>query len=178
MSFLKKWGLVEDDITDVVAQGPGEPEQQHTESDVDAQIDSTENIIADIFSQNGIASTANSIYTVRAYMEKLPEEMTTVKKQQTISGILEVSGQSVSVLMEDGENRKNILIAACDSVVSDREAEIASANADIEALKQAIEVAQSKIKHAEDIIASTKNSVSKEVDAIESLIKFCEGMVK
>ena len=177
MSFLKKWGLVEDDAAEETAQLADTSKENSPEAEVDAEIDSTENIVADIYAQNGMSDTGSSIYTVRAYMEKLPDEMTTAKKQQTVAGILEVSGMAVEVLLEDAAKRTDVLNAARDAVVADRDAEIATANADIEALKSAIEVAQAKIKHAEDVKASTKNCVSEELNAIENLVKFCEGMV-
>lgn len=177
MSFLKKWGLVEEDTPEVAEQAEDVAKTSTPESEVDAEIDSTENIVADIYAQNGMSDTSNSIYTVRAYMEKLPNEMTTAKKQQTVAGILEVSGMSIEVLLADAAKRTDILTAARDAVIADREAEIATANADIEALKSAIEVAQGKIKHAEDVMASTRNNVHDELCAIKNLVEFCEGMV-
>lgn len=177
MSFLKKLGLIEDDVTEATDQVAEVSNVNSHETEVDAEIDSTENIVADIYVQNGMADTSNSIYTVRAYMEKLPSEMTTAKKQQTVAGILEVSCMSIEVLLADAAKRTEILSAARDAVIADRDAEIATANTDIEALKSAIEVAQAKIKHAEDIKASTKNCVCDELCAIENLVRFCEGMV-
>ena len=178
MSFLKKLGLVEEEIPEVPTQAADVEATDVQSCEVDAEIDSTENIVADIYAQNNMSDTSNSIYTVRAYMDKLPSEMTTVKKQQTVAGILEVSGMSVDVLLADAAKRTETLTAARDSVVAEREAEIAAANADIEALKSAIEAAQAKIKHAEDVMASTRNHVYNELCAIENLVKFCEGMVK
>lgn len=177
MSIWRKLGLVEDEAPENVnaVVSAAEPEPA---ADVGASIDSTENVVANIYAQNGMANTGNSIYTVRAYMDKLPNEMTTAKKQQTVAGILEVSGMSVETLLEDAKKRKEVLTAARDHVIAEREEEIAGANADIEALKSAIEVAQSKIKHAEDVMASTKNTVQEELSEIEDLVKFCEGMVK
>ena len=61
-------------------------------------------------------------------------------------------------------------------VVDERTAEIAAANADIEALKQAIEAATIKIKNAEEIIAATKKSIEDEVGVITGLVEFCNGM--
>lgn len=177
MSFLKKLGLIEDDSPEVTSEVTEVSKANDPEPVVDAEIDSTENIVADIYVQNGMADTSNSIYTVRAYMEKLPSEMTTAKKQQTVAGILEVSGMSIEVLLADAAKRTEILSAARDAVIADRDAEIATANTDIEALKSAIEVAQAKIKHAEDIKASTKNCVCDELCVIENLVRFCEGMV-
>ena len=100
MSFLKKWGLVEDTVSEVKEPVVTENVPEAAPS-VDAVIVSTENIVANIFEQSGMAGVTNSIYTVRAYTEKLPSEMTTVKKQQTVAGILEVSGVLVSTLLND-----------------------------------------------------------------------------
>lgn len=177
MSFLKKLGLIEDDTPKATVQVAEAAKVNDPEPEVDADINSTENIVADIYAQNGMSDTSNSIYTVRAYMEKLPSEMTTAKKQQTVAGILEVSGMSVEVLLADAAKRTEVLTAARDAVIADRDSEIATANADIEALKSAIEVAQAKIKHAEDVKSSTKNNVYDELCAIENLVEFCEGMV-
>jgi LPS O-antigen subunit length determinant protein (WzzB/FepE family) len=111
-------------------------------------------------------------------IDTLPDEMTTAKKQSTVSGILMVSGKSVNNLLDDAQNRIDVLCAARDKIVDDRTNEIAVANADIEELKKAIEIATIRIKEAEGIISATKDSVGDEINAIDNLIKFCEGMNK
>ena len=144
MSWLEKMGLVERseaELFPVIEAGvPTE------EASVDVEISSGENIVADIFSQNDLADKSDSIYTVQALIATLPSEMTTVKKQATVSGILAVSGKSVSSLLDDAQNRMNILQAAQEKIISTRSAEIESANADIESLNGAIEAATIKIK--------------------------------
>jgi LPS O-antigen subunit length determinant protein (WzzB/FepE family) len=135
-------------------------------------------VVDEIYAQNDLADKSNSIYTVQALIDTLPDEMTTAKKQSTVSGILMVSGKSVADLLSDAQNRIDILCAARDKIVSDRTDEIAVASADIEELKKAIEIATIKIKEAEEIITATKNSVGDEINVIDNLVKFCEGMNK
>lgn len=173
MSFLKKLGLVEEEEPIVpVATEP----VQDLEEEVDAEINSTTNVVDEIYAQNDLSDKNNSIYTVQALINTLPDEMTTAKKQGTVSGILMVSGKSINDLLNDAKNRIDILCAARDKIVNDRTDEIAVASNDIEELKRAIEVATIRIKEAEDIIAATKQSVDEEIGAIDNLVKFCEGM--
>lgn len=176
MGFFEKLGLVEreaDPVVPVMPEAVAEPEIE-----VNAEINSVTNVVEDIYAQNGLADRSNSIYTVQALIDTLPDEMTTAKKQSTVSGILMVSGKSVTDLLNDAQNRIDVLCAARDEVVNDRNNEITAASDDIEALKQAIEVATIKIKEAEEIIFATKELVNSEIDAIDNLIKFCEGMNK
>lgn len=176
MGFFEKLGLVEreaDPVVPVMPEVVAEPEIE-----VNAEINSATNVVEDIYAQNGLADRSNSIYTVQALIDTLPDEMTTAKKQSTVSGILMVSGKSVADLLNDAQNRIDVLCAARDEVVNDRNNEITAASNDIEALKQAIEVATIKIKEAEEIIAATKELVNSEIGAIDNLIKFCEGMNK
>ena len=175
MGLLEKWGLVERENVDV--QVPVTMSEAPT-VEANAEINSTENVIDEIYAQNGMSNKDNSIYAVQSFIDTLPAEMTTAKKQSTVNGILMVSGKSVNSLIDDAQNRIDVLCAARDKIVSDRESEIAVASADIEALKQAIEVATIKIKEAEEIIAATKDSVGDEINVIDNLVKFCEGMNK
>lgn len=173
MGFLKKLGLVEEEehIVPVVAKPI-----QESEVEVDAEINSSANVVDEIYVQNGLSDKSNSIYMVQSLIDTLPDEMTTAKKQSTVFGILMVSGKSISNLLNDATDRIETLCAARDKIIGDRTDEIMVANSDIEELKKAIEVATIKIKEAEDIIAATKQSVDEEVDAINNLVKFCEGM--
>jgi hypothetical protein len=176
MGFFEKLGLVErevDLVAPVVPEVVAEPKIE-----VDAEINSSANVVEEIYAQNGLSDRSNSIYTVQALIDTLPDEMTTAKKQSTVSGILMVSGKSVTDLLNDAQNRIDILCAARDKIVGDRNDEIAVASTDIEALKQAIEAATIKIKEAENIISATKDSVGDEINVIDNLVKFCEGMNK
>lgn len=173
MGWLEKMGLVEreESVAPVVTEVALEPEVE-----VDAEINSTANVVDEIYMQNNLSDKSNSIYTVQALIATLPAEMTTAKKQSTVSGILMVSGKSVADLLNDAQDRIDTLCAARDKIVGDRTNEIVVANSDIEELKRAIEAATIKIKEAEDIIDATKKSVNDEIDVIDELVKFCEGM--
>lgn len=173
MSWLERMGLVEREMEVTPVAYETMPE---LEMNVDAEINSVVNIVDDIYTQNGLSDRGNSIYTVQALIDTLPNEMTTAKKQSTVAGILMVSGKSVESLVEDATKRIETLTAAQEKVVGERTDEIAAANADIEELKRAIEQATIKIKEAEDIIEAIKKSVSDELDVINGLVEFCKGM--
>jgi len=174
MGWLEKIGLVERDeaavrqVVDVVM-----PEMTVV---VDAEISSTTNIVDEIYEQNELADKSTSIFTVQALIATLPAEMTTAKKQSTVAGILMVSGKSITDLLGDAEKRIETLKAAQEKIVSERSYEISVAKGDIEELKRAIEVANIKIKEAEDIIAATEKSVDDEIKVITDLVEFCTGM--
>jgi hypothetical protein len=76
----------------------------------------------------------------------------------------------------DAEDRLNILVAAKNKSIAEKDTVIESAKADIEDLKKAIEAANIIIQHAEEVKESIAKSVSDEVAVIEELVKFCEGM--
>lgn len=144
---------------------------------VSAVVSSTEGVVAKIYAQNELSEEGNSIYAVSKLMNTLPKEMTTPKMQQTIAGILAVTEKSVPALIADAHKRIEVLNAARDTVIAERTEEIACATSDIERLKQAIEVAEKVIKNAEDVMDATKHQIADEVEELEKLVKFSEGMV-
>lgn len=173
MSFLEKWGLIEREEVETPT-----PVQTAEASTVEAnvEINSTENVIDEIYAQNGMSNKENSIYAVQSFIDTLPAEMTTAKKQSSVYGILKVTGKSVESLLVDAESRIGILASAKDKVFSEKDAVINAAKNDIEELKKAIETANILINDAEAIKKSTAKAVSDEINAIEELVKFCEGM--
>ena len=173
MGLLEKWGLVEREDIDV--QVPVAMSEAPT-VEANAEIDSTENVIDEIYAQNGMSNKDNSIYAVQSFIDTLPAEMTTVKKQSSVYGILKVTGKSVDSLLMDAKERMSILVAARDKSIAEKDEVINSAKTDIEDLKKAIEAANIIIQHAEDVKESIAKSVSDEITAIEELVKFCEGM--
>ena len=173
MSFLERLGLIEREDVDVkipvtMSEVPA--------VEANAEINSTENVIDEIYAQNGMSNKDNSIYAVQSFIDTLPAEMTTAKKQSSVYGILKVTGKSVDSLLMDAEERVNILVSARDKSIAEKDEIINSSKADIEALKQAIEAANIVIQHAEEVKESITKSVSDEIAAIDELVKFCEGM--
>lgn len=144
---------------------------------VNAVVNTAEGVVAKIYAQNELSEEGNSIYAVSKLMNTLPKEMTTPKMQQTIAGILAVTEKSVPDLIADAHKRIEVLNTARDTVIAERTEEIAGATSDIERLKQAIEVAEKVIKNAEDIMEATKHQIADEVEELEKLVKFSEGMV-
>ena len=144
---------------------------------VNAVVNTAEGVVAKIYAQNELSEEGNSIYAVSKLMNTLPKEMPTPKMQQTIAGILADTEKSVPALIADAHKRIEVLNAARDAIVAERTDEITSAASDIERLKQAIEVAEKVIKNAEDVMEATKHQISDEVEELEKLIKFSEGMV-
>ena len=173
MSFLEKLGLIEREEIEVSVP------VQTVESPVveaNVEINSTENVVGEIYAQNDMSNKDNSIYAVQSFIDTLPAEMTTVKKQSSVYGILKVTGKSVESLLADAKNRIDVLSSAKDKVFEEKDAVISAAKNDIEELKKAIEAANIVINNAEAIKESTAKAVSDEVEAIEELVKFCEGM--
>ena len=144
---------------------------------VNAVVNTAEGVVAKIYAQNELSEDGNSIYAVSKLMNTLPKEMTTPKMQQTIAGILAVTEKSVPALIADAHKRIEVLNAARDTVIAERTEEIVCATSDIERLKQAIEVAEKVIKNAEDVMEATKHQIADEVEELEKLVKFSEGMV-
>ena len=144
---------------------------------VNAVVNTAEGVVAKIYAQNELSEEGNSIYAVSKLMNTLPKEMTTPKMQQTIAGILAVTEKSVPALIADAHKRIEVLNAARDTVIAERTEEIVGATSDIERLKQAIEVAEKVIKNAEDVMEATKYQIADEVEELEKLVKFSEGMV-
>lgn len=173
MGLLEKWGLIEREEMDVPATVPT---AEAPIVEANAEINSTENVIDEIYAQNGMSNKENSIYAVQSFIDTLPAEMTTVKKQASVYGILKVTGKSVDNLLMDAEDRMNTLVAAKNKSIAEKDEVIESAKADIEDLKKAIEAANIIIQHAEEVKESITKSVSDEVAVIEELVKFCEGM--
>ena len=173
MSFLERLGLIERE--DVGVEEPVKmPEMPTVEAN--AEITSTENVIDEIYAQNGMSNKENSIYAVQSFIDTLPAEMTTVKKQSSVYGILKVTGKSVDSLLMDAANRVGVLSAANNKIIRENDEVINTAKADIEELKKAIEAANITIKNAEEIKESTIKAVDDEIKVIDELVKFCEGM--
>lgn len=177
MSLLERMGLVRteyDGVPDVPVQSvPAEYEADLPE--IDATQVSYEDVIQSIYQQGGVADN-NSIFKIKAYIDILPQEMTKIKKQASIAGILTVNGININDLIEDGLNRERVLEAAQNSIKSENEALIAETEADIENLKSLIEAAEGKIEEAKGRIAQSSEAIVAERDSIEQLLDFASGV--
>ena len=174
MNIFEKLGFIEKEEA-IVAAAEVTMDEGST-SEATANIESTENVVSEIYAQNDMVPNDNSIYAVANFIDTLPSEMTTAKKQSSVYGILRVTGKSVSNLVDDAKARIQLLCSARDKVVATKDDEISLAKIDIEELKKAIESANILIQNAEAVKETTVKSVSDEIEKIEELIKFCNGM--
>ena len=78
-------------------------------------------MIDEIYAQNGMSNKDNSIYAVQSFIDTLPAEMTTVKKQASVYGILKVTGKSVESLLLDAKDRVNMLVAANNKIIKEKD---------------------------------------------------------
>lgn len=170
---LAKMGLIEHNVDDIPI--PVQSEEVPV-VEANADINSTENVISEIYAQNGMSDKENSIYAVQSFIDTLPSEMTTAKKQSSVFGILKVTGKSVDTLMSDAEQRIAVLSSAKDKIIADNDSIIDSNNTMIEEYKRGIEYCEKMIQEAENIKESVAKSVADETSNIEELMKFCEGM--
>lgn len=179
MSLLERMGLVRteyEDLPNTVAQ-PTIPTAYEVEvPEIDAAQVSYDDVISSIYQQAGV-NDDNSIFKIKAYIDILPQEMTKVKKQASIAGILSVNGIDIASLIEDGQNRGRVLDAADASIRAENEALISETEADIERLKAMIETAESKIEEAKKQIAHSSEVIQAEKESIEELLDFSNGIV-
>ena len=145
--------------------------------EIDASQVSSEDVISSIYEQASVVDD-NSIYKIKAYIDVLPAEMTTAKKQASIAGIMSVNKINVGDLIKDGENRVRVLDAATDSIKASNEELIANAEADIENLKSLIESAEASIEESKKKTADSIATIQTEREAVSELLEFASGVTE
>lgn len=174
-SIFEKMGLVqreEPDIPEVAV--PVQVKEPLPEVDVEG-IDHL-NLINSIYTNAGITDD-NSIFKIKAYMDVLPAEMTTAKKQASIAGILGLNQINVTDIISDALQRTKILESAEASIKEKNEGIIDEAEEDIEKLKGLIEAAEAKIAEAKKNTADSTAAIQAELQAIKDLSEFTEGIL-
>ena len=118
---------------------------------------------------NGISELERSIYKVEKFIRTLPNEMPQLTKKATVLGILEASGITIDEVLDDGANRRRILISVKSELDDSKHIQISEAEAEIEQLKAEIEKKNSDIYNAKAEMAAADERIMKEVDMIEQL---------
>ena len=145
---------------------------------IDSEIDALKtsaDIAGSIYASAGIGDV-NSITQIDAYIKALPSEMTTVKKQVSIAGILSVNKVDINDLIQDGTDRLSALEEAKQSIIRENEAVVAESKSDIEELKAAIESAEKKISESEKRTSDICSSINLEVSSLNKLVEFADGI--
>lgn len=134
------------------------------------------NLISSIYTNAGIPED-NSIFKIKAYMDVLPAEMTTAKKQSSIAGILVLNNIDVANIISDGLQRTKLLEAAEVNIRANNDALINEAEEDIEKLKGLIEAAEAKIAEAKKNTADSTAAINAERETVSALLEFTEGIL-
>ena len=175
-NIFEKMGLIQRDEPVTPVQVTTVPEVDETIPDVDVgEIDHL-NLINSIYERAGV-SEDNSIFKIKSYIDVLPAEMTTVKKQASIAGILALNNMNVADIISDALQRVKILETAEMNIRDANEATICEAESDIEKLKSLIEAAEAKIAEAKNNTANSSAAINAELDQIKSLQEFAEGIL-
>lgn len=178
--LLERMGLVSvehDDFLDSVVENGSCAEESENIPEIDvSQIDS-DAIIQSIYEQGGFGDEA-SIFKIQAYIEILPPEMTTAKKQASIAGILAVNGIDVNSLIEDGRKRIAVLEETSKNTKSASDSLVHEAEVDIENLKSMIEAAEKKIADSKKSTDETCSAIEKEKEDVSALLEFAGGLIK
>lgn len=178
-NFLERMGLVSMENDDI-SYAASVKNAQIEDVDIDvpevdiSQIDD-EAVIQSIYDQGDFCDES-SIYKIRAYIDILPAEMTTAKKQASIAGILSVNGIDVNSLIEDGRKRIAVLDEVDNASQAANESLIRDTEADIENLKAMIEAAEAKIAESKKNTDSTRAVIQKEKESVSYLLEFMEGI--
>ena len=136
-----------------------------------------DDFIKSIYAEGSVTED-NSIFKIKAFMDVLPAEMTTLKKQTSIAGILQVNGIDVDELILDGQVRQKVLDATRVAITDESLAVINEAESDIENLKGLIEKAEATIANAKKRIDDSTTAIKNEIAAIDELLEFADGIVK
>lgn len=174
MSLFEKWGLIErvkeEPMYEEVALEAIEPE-------IDANTEgvSNEYLITDLYDANSLNDLSKSIFKVEELINSLPKEMATNTKRDTVLAILTSFGLTSEVVIEDGNDRVNLLNAALKEMLDTYRNEINNCKSIVETKKQEIEELQKHIAFVEETSKSCDQKISAETKRINELINFVVG---
>ena len=177
-TLFEKMGLVEkvsDDFDDTETYLDEEEEAVAEEPEVNVEGVEQDNLIADIYSANGMTNLDTSIFKAEEIKATLPATMTTEAMQATVTGILGSFKLTVDELDEDGQHRNEILQAARNKIVKENTNEIDDLKNKIEDAKHSIENCEKEIADHEKVISSSTETINAEIMRIDNLRTFLGG---
>lgn len=173
MGLLEKMGLVERTVEEEI-----EYEEDFIEDLPEVNTDgiSQNNLIADIYTANGLADSTSSIFKVEEIKKKLPS-MAAETVKETVIGTLSVFGLTVEELMEDAKERVNTLLSAEVQINNENVDIINAKKKEIEDAKRIIEQCEAIVAEHEKIIETSADTIDAEVKRISELNVFLGGEV-
>lgn len=156
------------DVTDVDEEVIEAVEVKLEDVDVSTLID-------DIYTQNDLLDRSRSIFKVEELITSLPKEMATNTKKASVLAILGSFNLTATEIVEDGENRLNVLDSVKTKVDTDSKTAIANKEAQIEELKKNIETLAVEIINEQDKMKKSDEIILSEIEKINALIQFVGG---
>lgn len=149
------------------------------EEDMDVNVENVtqDNLIFDIYNQNGLSDLSKSIFKIEELINSLPKEMPNETKKTTVLSMLSIFGLTAEEVMCDGNERCSVIDVALSAITTENNDVIENNNACIEQKK--LEIQELEKDNAERLllIKNTDNKIENEIKRIEGLIKFIGGTV-
>lgn len=147
------------------------------EVDVNTENVTQENLIADIYSQNGLSDFSKSIFKIEELINSLPKEMPNETKKATVLSMLSIFGLTVEEVIADGSNRFSMVNSALSSIEDENNDVIQANLASIEQKKLEIQELEKDNSDRYLLIKETADKIETEAKRIEGLVKFVGGTV-
>ena len=135
------------------------------------------NLVSDIYSANGLSDFARSIFKVEELMNSFPKEMPKSTKKSTVLSVLSTFNLTVSELLQDAENRTDVLTAACTAIIKENTNIITNNNELIEQKKLEIQALEQENDERTMIINETDDKIETERKRILGLVEFIGGEI-
>lgn len=132
-------------------------------------------LIDDIYTQNDLFDKTRSIFKVEELITSLPKEMATNTKRASVLAILSSFNLTATEIVEDGENRLDVLDGVKAKVDTDSKIAIADKEAQIEELKKNIETLTVEIANEQEKMKKSDEIISSEIEKVKALIQFVGG---
>ena len=147
------------------------------ENDVDASTDNVtqENLINDIYNQNGLSDLSKSIFKIEELINSLPKEMPNETKKATVLSMLSIFGLTVDEVITDGHERCAMIASALSTIITENNNVITSNNELIEQKKLEIQDLEKDNADRTIVIKDTDDKIEEELKRIETLITFVGG---
>lgn len=145
--------------------------------DVNTENVTQENLISDIYSQNGLSDLSKSIFKIEELINSLPKEMPNETKKTTVLSMLSIFGLTVDEVITDGLDRCGIIESALSTITNENNNVISNNNANIEQKKLEIQELEKDNADRLMVIKNTEDKIESEVKRIEDLVKFVGGAV-
>lgn len=143
--------------------------------DVNTENVTQENLINDIYNQNGLSDLSKSIFKIEELINSLPKEMPNETKKTTVLSMLSIFGLTVDEVITDGIERCSMTQSALSTITTENNTIINNNNASIEQKKLEIQELEKDNANRLMVVKDTGDKIESEIKRIEYLVKFVGG---